>query len=141
MYAMHTRSIDMHVASLLRQPTVLLLIALPSNQRHTSTRHRPGAEGDPNNVGHVITTVGGSGTSKQVIRYLTERVVGNGSFGVVFQAKCIETGETVRWAAASCQPAAPTAWQLAAATRPVCHRAVCPVAPTAPPAGSSGCNS
>jgi hypothetical protein len=56
----------------------------------------PAAEGDPNNVGHVITTAGGSGTAKQVIRYLTERVVGNGSFGVVFQAKCIETGETVR---------------------------------------------
>lgn len=56
----------------------------------------PPAEGDPNNVGHVITTVGGSGPNKQVIRYLTERVVGNGSFGVVFQAKCIETGETVR---------------------------------------------
>lgn len=54
------------------------------------------AEGDPNNVGHVITTVGGSGPNKQIIRYLTERVVGNGSFGVVFQAKCIETGETVR---------------------------------------------
>lgn len=47
-------------------------------------------------MGHVITTVGGSGPNKQVIRYLTERVVGNGSFGVVFQAKCIETGETVR---------------------------------------------
>jgi len=47
----------------------------------------------------VITTAGGSGPNKQVIRYLTERVVGNGSFGVVFQAKCIETGETVRCAA------------------------------------------
>ena len=48
-------------------------------------------------MGHVITTTGGSGAGRQVIRYLTERVVGNGSFGVVFQAKCIETGETVRW--------------------------------------------
>lgn len=47
----------------------------------------------------MITTAGGSGPNKQVIRYLTERVVGNGSFGVVFQAKCIETGETVRCAA------------------------------------------
>ena len=64
-----------------------------------------GAEGDPNNVGHVITTAGGSGASKQVIRYLTERVVGNGSFGVVFQAKCIETSETVRRRAAG--PPAP----------------------------------
>ncbi|GAB4813165.1 hypothetical protein N2152v2_000211 [Parachlorella kessleri] len=52
-------------------------------------------EGDPNNVGHVITTTGGYGSSKQVIRYLAERVVGNGSFGTVFQARCMETGETV----------------------------------------------
>ena len=60
-------------------------------------------------MGHVITTAGGSGPSKQVIRYLTERVVGNGSFGVVFQAKCIETGETVS-AAARCLRAA-ACWQ------------------------------
>lgn len=26
---------------------------------------------------------------------MAERVVGHGSFGVVFQAKCLETGETV----------------------------------------------
>lgn len=74
------------------------------------------AEGDPNNVGHVITTAGGSGPSKQVIRYLTERVVGNGSFGVVFQAKCIETGETVRAAVRrlplQCLLAHAPAWRL-----------------------------
>ncbi|KAK8958683.1 hypothetical protein KSP40_PGU018248 [Platanthera guangdongensis] len=29
------------------------------------------------------------------ISYMAERVVGNGSFGIVFQAKCLETGETV----------------------------------------------
>ncbi|KAK7843954.1 shaggy-related protein kinase alpha [Quercus suber] len=29
------------------------------------------------------------------ISYMAERVVGHGSFGVVFQAKCLETGETV----------------------------------------------
>jgi glycogen synthase kinase 3 beta len=52
-------------------------------------------EGDPNSVGHVITTSGGSGPSRQTIRYQTDRVVGNGSFGVVFQARCLETGETV----------------------------------------------
>ncbi|KAJ7531174.1 hypothetical protein O6H91_14G035200 [Diphasiastrum complanatum] len=48
-------------------------------------------------TGHVIsTTVGGqNGQPKQTISYLPERVVGTGSFGVVFQAKCIETGETV----------------------------------------------
>ncbi|KFM26857.1 Shaggy-related protein kinase NtK-1 [Auxenochlorella protothecoides] len=52
-------------------------------------------EGDPSTVGHVITTSGGVGSAKQTIRYVTERVVGNGSFGVVFQARCVETGETV----------------------------------------------
>ncbi|KAJ7545336.1 hypothetical protein O6H91_09G115800 [Diphasiastrum complanatum] len=48
-------------------------------------------------TGHVIsTTIGGqNGQPKQTISYLAEKVVGTGSFGVVFQAKCIETGETV----------------------------------------------
>ncbi|KAJ9547582.1 hypothetical protein OSB04_020125 [Centaurea solstitialis] len=31
----------------------------------------------------------------QTISYMAERVVGHGSFGVVFQAKCLETGEAV----------------------------------------------
>eukprot|EP00898_Chlorokybus_atmophyticus_P008037 jgi/Chlat1/8234/Chrsp77S07678 len=53
--------------------------------------------GDPNEVGHIIvTTTGGkSGVPKQTLTYSTERVVGNGSFGVVFQATCLETGDTV----------------------------------------------
>ncbi|KAI4303348.1 hypothetical protein MLD38_038993 [Melastoma candidum] len=48
-------------------------------------------------AGHIIsTTVGGrNGQPKQTISYMAERVVGTGSFGVVFQAKCLETGETV----------------------------------------------
>ena len=57
-------------------------------------------EGDPNACGHVIRTTAGSGANKQTVSYTTERVVGNGSFGVVFQATCMETGETV-------QPSAP----------------------------------
>lgn len=32
---------------------------------------------------------------EKMISYLAERVVGTGSFGIVFQAKCLETGETV----------------------------------------------
>ncbi|KAK2076166.1 Shaggy- protein kinase epsilon [Prototheca wickerhamii] len=52
-------------------------------------------EGDPSTVGHVITTAGGGEDNPQTIRYVTERVVGNGSFGVVFQARCLETGEVV----------------------------------------------
>ena len=58
-------------------------------------------EGDPNTCGHVICTQAGSGPNKQTISYATERVVGNGSFGVVFQATCLETRETVRATAAT----------------------------------------
>ncbi|KAG0488301.1 hypothetical protein HPP92_007112 [Vanilla planifolia] len=44
----------------------------------------------------IATTIGGqNGQPKQTISYMAERVVGTGSFGVVFQAKCIETTETV----------------------------------------------
>ncbi|KAK8968379.1 Shaggy-related protein kinase alpha [Platanthera guangdongensis] len=48
-------------------------------------------------TGHIIvTTIGGrNGQPKQTISYMAERSVGHGSFGVVFQAKNLETGETV----------------------------------------------
>ncbi|CAL9151547.1 unnamed protein product [Musa hybrid cultivar] len=54
-------------------------------------------EGNDAVTGHIIsTTIGGkNGEPKQTISYMAERVVGNGSFGIVFQAKCLETGETV----------------------------------------------
>jgi glycogen synthase kinase 3 beta len=52
-----------------------------------------------NRGGHVITATAGSGPSKQTYNFATERVVGNGSFGTVFQATCLETAETVRGAA------------------------------------------
>ncbi|KAJ6338116.1 hypothetical protein OIU76_007736 [Salix suchowensis] len=44
----------------------------------------------------IATTVGGrNGQPKQTISYMAERMVGTGSFGVVFQAKCLETGQAV----------------------------------------------
>ncbi|MED6143129.1 transcriptional activator [Stylosanthes scabra] len=48
-------------------------------------------------TGHVIrTSIGGrNGQSRQNVSYIAEHVVGTGSFGVVFQAKCRETGEIV----------------------------------------------
>ncbi|WOK91492.1 hypothetical protein Cni_G00183 [Canna indica] len=54
-------------------------------------------EGKDAVTGHIIsTTIGGkNGEPKQTISYMAERVVGTGSFGIVFQAKCLETGETV----------------------------------------------
>ncbi|PIA60862.1 hypothetical protein AQUCO_00300407v1 [Aquilegia coerulea] len=54
-------------------------------------------DGNGTETGHIIvTTIGGrNGQPKQTISYMAERVVGHGSFGIVFQAKCLETGETV----------------------------------------------
>lgn len=48
-------------------------------------------------TGQIIAiTVGGrNGQPKQAISYMAEHVVGTGSFGVVIQAKCLETGEAV----------------------------------------------
>ncbi|KAI3925817.1 hypothetical protein MKX01_003376 [Papaver californicum] len=54
-------------------------------------------DGNGTETGQIITTtIGGrNGQPKQTISYMAERVVGTGSFGVVFQAKCLETGEAV----------------------------------------------
>ncbi|XP_044945864.1 shaggy-related protein kinase kappa-like isoform X1 [Hordeum vulgare subsp. vulgare] len=48
-------------------------------------------------AGQIIATTirGRNGLPKQSISYIAEHVVGTGSFGVVFQAKCRETGEVV----------------------------------------------
>ncbi|XP_076944809.1 shaggy-related protein kinase epsilon-like isoform X2 [Bidens hawaiensis] len=53
--------------------------------------------GNGTETGHIIvTTIGGrNGQPKQTISYMAKRVVGQGSFGIVFQAKCLETGEAV----------------------------------------------
>ncbi|KAI4331104.1 hypothetical protein MLD38_029327 [Melastoma candidum] len=54
-------------------------------------------EGNDAVTGQIIsTTIGGkNGEPKQTISYKAEHVVGTGSFGIVFQAKCLETGEIV----------------------------------------------
>lgn len=52
-------------------------------------------EGDLKSGGHLLQAVSGSGAGKVVYNYSTDRVVGNGSFGVVFMATCLESGETV----------------------------------------------
>ncbi|KAK6239900.1 hypothetical protein QUC31_005369 [Theobroma cacao] len=53
--------------------------------------------GNGTETGQIISTVvgGRNGQPKQTISYMAERVVGTGSFGVVFQAKCLERGESV----------------------------------------------
>jgi glycogen synthase kinase 3 beta len=52
-------------------------------------------EGNPQECGHVVTTACVRNGARHVLRYSAERVVGNGSFGVVFQATCVESRETV----------------------------------------------
>ncbi|KAH1050782.1 hypothetical protein GYH30_020967 [Glycine max] len=54
-------------------------------------------DGNDSLNGHIIsTTVGGkNGKPKQTKSYIAERIVGTGSFGIVFLAKCLETGEPV----------------------------------------------
>ena len=51
-------------------------------------------DGNPNEAGHTVTT-GVPNSDAPEISYETVRVVGNGSFGVVFQATQLETGDTV----------------------------------------------
>ena len=51
---------------------------------------------DPVTCHRISTTIGGkNGEPKQTISYMAERIVGTGSFGIVFQAKFLETGEIV----------------------------------------------
>ena len=73
--------------------------------------------------GHVITAVAGSGINKQTYNYATERVVGNGSFGVVFQATCLETAETVRVRQQRAQPCTWRRWGGASAGLAACSEA------------------
>ncbi|CAH8323935.1 unnamed protein product [Eruca vesicaria subsp. sativa] len=70
----------------------------PNANRHEDKDMEPPiVNGCGTETGQVITTtIGGrDGKPKQTISYMAQRVVGTGSFGVVFQAKCLETGEQV----------------------------------------------
>ena len=50
----------------------------------------------PNSTRHnTTTTATHSPITEQTISYSAERIIGNGSFGVVFQASVVETGEIV----------------------------------------------
>lgn len=53
--------------------------------------------GHGTDTGQTIVTLMGdpNGEHKQTMSYMAERVVGTGSFGVVYQAKCLENGEAV----------------------------------------------
>ncbi|KAJ6830510.1 shaggy-related protein kinase alpha-like [Iris pallida] len=67
------------------------------DNHHVKDVEKTAAHGNGTETGQIIaTSVGGrNGQSKQRVSYKAERVVGTGSFGTVFQAKCLETGEAV----------------------------------------------
>eukprot|EP00798_Chlamydomonas_sp_ICE-L_P014925 gene14925-20978_t len=88
--------------------------SLPQNMKDLSIKEETGSRPAPPNVerevfegrlvegdlsakggNHILSAVSGSGADRQTFNYSTDRIVGNGSFGVVFQATCLETGETV----------------------------------------------
>mmetsp|Transcript_30495 Transcript_30495/g.45413 ORF Transcript_30495/g.45413 Transcript_30495/m.45413 type:complete len:463 (-) Transcript_30495:577-1965(-) len=53
------------------------------------------AGGDHHHGGSSNSAGGSSASQEQTISYSAERIIGNGSFGVVFQAAVVETGEVV----------------------------------------------
>ncbi|XP_030532557.1 shaggy-related protein kinase alpha-like [Rhodamnia argentea] len=97
-------SVSMAPVSGLRDPAgnAVAFDRLPDEMNDMKIRDEKDTEaavvnGNGTEAGHIIiTTIGGkNGQPKQTISYMAERAVGQGSFGIVFQAKCLETGETV----------------------------------------------
>ncbi len=76
------------------------LLKMEESQKAAAAQQQQGgaaaaASGAPT----ALSPTNGSGAPKKkemgAVRYAAERVIGNGSFGVVYQATVIETGETV----------------------------------------------
>lgn len=65
-----------------------------SEQRETIPDGRV-TEGDQRGSNWVMETSRQTPQGWQCIKYTTNKMVGSGSFGVVFQAVCVETGQTV----------------------------------------------
>ena len=71
------------------------LILLHSFAVHSLTVPLPSAGKDGNKVTTVVATAGHGSDRPQEVAYMDTKVIGNGSFGVVFQAKLVESGELV----------------------------------------------
>ncbi|GAB2255137.1 hypothetical protein Droror1_Dr00008915 [Drosera rotundifolia] len=77
------------------------IVSFPSLKVHEDSTRRE-VKKDWNEMSDSKVCRGGEETEtcltrigRKTISYMAQRVVGHGSFGVVFQAKCLETGETV----------------------------------------------
>ncbi|KAH9309368.1 hypothetical protein KI387_037279, partial [Taxus chinensis] len=68
-----------------------------SNNLDDKEMDAPIVDGNFTEIGQIIVTTvcGKSEQPMQTVSYKAERVVGTGSFGIVFEAKCLETRETV----------------------------------------------
>lgn len=73
-----------------------------SSQSHHRAAQSDVAPGGSSGENHAVAAAsgaaggsGGGGAPEQTISYSAERIIGNGSFGVVFQAAVVETGEVV----------------------------------------------
>ena len=65
----------------------------PSGDNNTNQpQQQPSSSSNSNNNSNQSPT---SPSGSETISYSAERIIGNGSFGVVFQASVVETGETV----------------------------------------------
>ena len=62
------------------------------NNNNNLVPHSPGVSANPSSPGAVDAN---NSSSAETISYSAERIIGNGSFGVVFQASVVETGEIV----------------------------------------------
>jgi len=78
-----------------RLPEVMNRLSI--RERHDREVETVVVSGNLMEVGHtiVMTFSGRNSQPRQTTSYTAERIVGQGSFGVVFQARCLETGERV----------------------------------------------
>jgi glycogen synthase kinase 3 beta len=61
---------------------------MPSSSASRNPRSQPAALDDPNKIVKVIASDGKSGDTRE-LQYANCKVIGNGSFGVVFQARLL----------------------------------------------------
>ena len=86
---------------LLKKPTssgnIIIMLSLCLEKTHLSTLSPPHSTEGKNGsrVTHVTATVGAPPDRQEDISYTDLRIIGSGSFGVVYQARLLETNDSV----------------------------------------------
>ncbi len=68
---------------------------IPQNANNTTTSPTAASSSSNPNNANTSSNTNTQQATEQTISYSAERIIGNGSFGVVFQAAVVETGEVV----------------------------------------------